>query len=83
MIFTKPVNWNKFLYDDIWYLSNTNSYINYDYIISKGKDIYNKMCEIVEIDSIIPKLMNSNSGGAQYILKNIDAEYWEKVEKDC
>jgi hypothetical protein len=26
--------------------------------------------------------MNSNSGGAQYILKYIDAEYWEKVEKD-
>jgi hypothetical protein len=82
IVFTKSPNWNKFLNDKIWYLSNTNSYINSDYILSKGQDVYDKMCEIIEIDSLIPKLMNSNSGGAQYILKNVDAEYWEKVEKD-
>jgi hypothetical protein len=83
MVFTKQPNWNNFLHDNVWYLSNTNSYINYNYIISKGQDVYSKMCEIVNIDSVIPKLMNSNSGGAQYILKNLDKEYWEKVEKDC
>jgi hypothetical protein len=82
IVFTKSPNWDKFLYDKIWYLSNTNSYINSDYILSKGQDVYDKMCEIVGINLLIPKLMNSNSGGAQYILKNIDAEYWEKVEKD-
>lgn len=82
ILFTKPVNWENFLNDDIWYLSDTNSYINYDYIISKGEDVYNKMCEIIGIDPNIPKLMNSNSGGAQYILKNVDYEFWEKVEKD-
>ena len=27
--------------------------------------------------------MNSNSGGAQYILKNINADFWDKVEFDC
>jgi hypothetical protein len=83
ILFTKSVNWDKFLNDDVWYLSDTNSYINYDYIISKGENVYNKMCEVVGIDPIIPKLMNSNSGGAQYILKNIDYKFWEKVEKDC
>jgi hypothetical protein len=82
IVFTKQPNWNKFLHDKVWYLSDTNSYINSDYILSKGQDVYDKMCEIVEIDSLIPKLMNSNSGGAQYILKNIDAKYWEKIEKD-
>lgn len=81
--FTKPVDWSKFINDDIWYLSDTNSYINSKYILSKGEDVYNKMCEIVGIDPLIPKVMNSNSGGAQYIMKNIDSEYWEKVEKDC
>jgi hypothetical protein len=40
------------------------------------------MCEIVQIDPIIPRLMNSNSGGAQYLMKNVNWEYWEKVEKD-
>jgi hypothetical protein len=82
IVFTKQPNWSKFLHDNIWYLSNTNSYINSDYILSKGQDVYDKMCKIVGIDPLIPKLMNSNSGGAQYILKYIDAEYWEKVEKD-
>jgi len=82
IVFTKTPNWNQFLNDNIWYLSNTNSYINYDYIASKGNGVYEKMCEIVGIDPIIPKLMNSNSGGAQYIMKNIDANFWEKVEKD-
>jgi hypothetical protein len=82
IVFTKQPNWDKFLNDNIWYLSDTNSYINYDYIISKGQDIYDKMCKITNINPLIPKLMNSNSGGAQYIMKNINAEYWEKVEKD-
>jgi len=82
IVFTKQPNWNRFLNDNIWYLSNTNSYINYDYIKSKGQDVYDEMCNIVGMNPIIPKLMNSNSGGAQYIMKNIDADYWEKVEKD-
>lgn len=83
IIFTKPIDFRNFLPDDIWYLSDTNSYMNYKYIKSKGEDVYLKMCEIVGIDPVIPKLMNSNSGGAQYILKNIDHTFWEKVEKDC
>jgi hypothetical protein len=82
IVFTKAPDWNKFLSDDIWYLSNTNSYINYNYIVSKKERVYEEMCRIVGIDPVIPKLMNSNSGGAQYIMKNIDASFWEKVERD-
>ena len=40
------------------------------------------MCGIVGINPLIPQIMNSNSGGAQYIMKNVDASFWEKVEKD-
>ena len=83
VILTKTPDWSQFLNDNIWYMSNTNSYINYDYIVSKGQDVYDKMCEIVGMNPTIPKIMNSNSGGAQYILKNINAQYWEKVERDC
>jgi hypothetical protein len=82
IVFTRKPDFNAFLNDKIWYLSNTNSYINYDYIISKGQDVYDKMCEITKMDPIIPRLMNSNSGGAQYLMKNVDADYWEKVERD-
>lgn len=83
IIFTKNPDFTKFLTDEIWYLSDTNSYINANYILSKGQDVYDKMCEIIGMNPVIPKLMNENSGGAQYIMKNVNHEYWEKVERDC
>lgn len=85
IIFTEKFNLNNLdflIEDDVWYLSDTNSYINYNYIIQKGLDVYERMCNIIGIDKIIPKLMNSNSGGAQYIIKNTNYEFWDKVEKD-
>jgi hypothetical protein len=82
IVFTRKPDFNKFINDNTWYLSDTNSYINYDYIMSKGLDVYDKMCKVVQIDPIIPKLMNSNSGGAQYIMKNVDWVFWEFVERD-
>ncbi len=82
IIFTKPVNFDSMIAGDVWYLSDTNSYINYDYIQQKGNDVYEAMCEIVGIDKLIPKLMNTNSGGAQYIVKNTTYDFWDKVEKD-
>lgn len=82
IIFTKAPDFRSMLNNDSWYLSDTNSYINYYYIQSKGNDIYEKMCDIVGIDKRIPKIMNSNSGGAQYIVKNTTFEFWDKVEKD-
>lgn len=83
IILTRPLqlDWiNK--YSNIWYMSDTNSYINYNYIISKGEHIYLEMCKIVGLDPLVPKLMNNNSGGAQYIVKGEGANFWEKVESD-
>lgn len=81
IIFTQPPNFG-YLNNRIWYVADTNSYINYDYIQSKGNEIYEGMCEIIGIDKRIPKLMNSNSGGAQYIVSGEGWEFWDKVEKD-
>lgn len=82
IIFTKKPNFNEMINGNSWYLSDTKFYINYDYIQCKGNHIYEKMCEIIGIDKLIPKLMNNNSGGAQYIVKDTNFEFWEKVEKD-
>lgn len=82
IVFTKSVNFTSMIPGNIWYLSDTNSYINHSYIQQKGDHIYKEMCNIVGIDKLIPKLMNSNSGGAQYITKNTNFEFWDKVEKD-
>jgi hypothetical protein len=40
------------------------------------------MCNIIGINPEIPKKYNSDSGGAQHIVKNTTYEYWDKVETD-
>jgi MoaA/NifB/PqqE/SkfB family radical SAM enzyme len=82
IVLTKTPKFDDMIRGNSWYLSNTKFYINYDYIIGKGEHIYKKMCEIVGIDPLIPKLLNNNSGGAQYIVKNTTYEFWDKVETD-
>jgi hypothetical protein len=82
IIFTRPVDFSSMTYDKIWYLSDTVGYIGTQYVLGKGEDQYKEMCKIVGLDPLIPKLMNSNSGGAQHIVKNTTYEYWDKVEKD-
>ena len=72
-----------YINDKINYVSDTRSYLNYDYIISKGENVFNKMCEIINIDPEIIKKNNDNAGGAQYLLKNINWLFWSDVEDDC
>jgi hypothetical protein len=83
IVFTKPINWEQFLQDNKWYGSDCRWYIGHDYIISKGEDILNKMCEIVDIDKQLVKDNELNSIGAQYLMKGINAQFWANVEKDC
>jgi hypothetical protein len=65
-----------------WYFSDTKCYISYDYIMQKGEDVYQRMLDIVGIDGIIPKICNSQSGGAQHLIKISTFAFWNKVEKD-
>lgn len=85
IVLTKPLNITDKLCgcDPNCYLSDTKSYIGYDYILSKGKDILELMCKTANISEETLKENQLNSGGAQYILKDIDYKYWEEVEKDC
>lgn len=83
MVFTKPVAWEAYLQDDIWYGSDTISYIGSSYIKSKKYGVYERMCEIVDISESVPLKNELNTIGAQMIMKNVTADYWMKVEKDC
>ena len=83
IVFTKPINWEQYLHDNKWYGSDCRWYIGHDYIISKGEDILNKMCEIVDIDKQLVKDNELNAIGAQYLMKGINAQFWANVEKDC
>jgi len=83
IVLTKPINWEQFLEDEKWYGSDTRWYIAHSYILSKGQDVLDKMCEIVGIEESIIKDNELNSIGAQYLMKGINAEFWSNVEKDC
>lgn len=85
ILFTKQYNsWitDEMIADDNWYGSDTRWYIAHSYIKGKGDDVLQKMCEIVDIDEKIVEDNELNAIGAQYLMKGIDADFWERVERD-
>jgi hypothetical protein len=82
IIFSHILPTAQFEGNQVWYGSDTGSYTNYDYIISKGQDIFDKMVEMVGIDPQIVIDNNQNSIGAQYILKGVDEAFWHDVQID-
>lgn len=81
--------------DENAYLSDTISYIGYNYIKEcadryKAKydrlddlDIFYGMCKIIDIKPELVISNQNNSGGAQYLLKNIDDIFWVDCETKC
>jgi hypothetical protein len=81
--------------DNKSYVSDTKSYIGYEYIKkcadrykTKHKnlpdlDIFYGMCNVLGINPGIVIANQENSGGAQYLLKNIDQSFWVECEKKC
>jgi hypothetical protein len=84
IVFTKPIDWiYQYLDGDEWYGSDTRWYIAHSYIESKGRDVIEQMCKIANIDEQLVKDNETNSIGAQYLMKNINAKYWDDVEQLC
>ena len=86
IIFTKPISeWIKpeWISNEEWYGSDTRWYIAHSYIIGKGQEVMDLMCEVMHMDEQTIKDNELNCIGAQYLMKNIDAHYWERVERDC
>lgn len=83
IIFRELPDFNTMLNDDIWYLSDTISYIGANYIKSKGNMLLRDMCNIVGVDVKLVEDNEENSGGAQYLLKNINANFWREVLIAC
>jgi len=83
ILFTRnPSEWITFemVQDDNWYGSDVRWYIGHDYIISKGEDVLDAMCDIMEIPKELVKENELNCIGAQYIMKGLDYDYWNWVE---
>jgi hypothetical protein len=86
IVFTKPISeWisDNMINDNIWYGSDCRWYLDYNYILSKGEDVLDKMCYIIELEKDIVKENQLNTIGAQYIMKNVNYHFWEMVETHC
>ena len=95
VLFTDNFNIDAYIDDDINYLSDTNSYINASYFDSKLHqvlpdkledfkkiDVLDDLGQKVGISREIAEKYNMHSGGAQYLLKNIEGSFWEKMVGD-
>jgi len=96
VLFTKNFNVDNMLEDDTCYLSDTKSYISAEYFDSKVRDVLPDKLEEYKTRDILGEVMSlvgvdrevavaniEHSGGAQYLLKNMDASFWSKVMNDC
>lgn len=84
LLISKSINFETLLKNDTWYVSDTRSYIDSKYIKSKDstEELFKLMCHMVKIDPDTVVKNDDSAGGAQYIMKNMNAEYWKKVYKD-
>lgn len=82
MLFTKKINFSFADNHPDFLLSNTNSYICYDYVLSKGEEQINGMADVIGISVDVIKQNNFHSGGAQYIVYGLEPSFYEKVEVD-
>lgn len=65
------------------FVSDTRSYLDLKYIRKVGnEELLEKMLEVVGLDKETLERESENSGGAQYILNEIDSTFWEKIESD-
>ncbi|MBL1408204.1 hypothetical protein [Sphingobacterium faecale] len=70
--------------NDICYVSDTRNYLDVNYIRNtSSENLLDDMLYIVGLgkDKLLKE--NQHTGGAQYILKGITADFWEKVENDA
>ena len=90
IIFNRLPPFEKMFGDDVAYLSDSRFNVGYKNLATRAasyqkedsnipnEDIINKMCDLVGISKKIIKDNQENTGGAQYLLKNIDATFFEK-----
>lgn len=77
---TFPDYLHEMIEGDNWYVTDTRHYLGYNYVLSKGMDVLDKMCEIVGISKELVQQKENQAGGAQYVLKNMTPEFFDAAE---
>jgi hypothetical protein len=94
--FTKKYEFEDLIEGNTCYVSNTSSYLGAEYFDSKIKDVKpDKLEQYKQIDvlqglgaifGLTREFLvehNANTGGAQYLLKGINADFWKSVFAGC
>ncbi|WP_342327953.1 hypothetical protein [Pedobacter sp. FW305-3-2-15-E-R2A2] len=81
IIFREVPSFDYMLKDDLWYFSNTDSYIGVNHLKSCGVDLFHEMCDILDVGKEKISALKI-SGGAQGLIKNTNSFFWECVERD-
>jgi len=82
IIFRKLPDFDSMHSDSYWYLSDTVSYIGANYIKSKSEDLFLDLCSLSKIPPETVEKNEEGSGGAQYLMKGVTADFWQEVKED-
>lgn len=90
IIFNYLPDFQQLVGDDVNWQSNTSHYLDYDYLLRKEKqgnipehEAIGKLAEIGRITVDTIQSYTGKTGGAQYLLKNVDSDFWADVERIC
>lgn len=90
IIFNYLPDFKKLCSDTICWQSDTSGYLDYDYLKRKEEqgglpeyEAISLLCNIGKIPVSLMKHYTKNTGGAQYILKGVDGDFWRDVERMC
>lgn len=84
IIFTQTPDFDSLLSDNNWYASDTRYYTNSHYIKDKiGAIPFKGMAKLMEISPEVIEQHDENMGGAQYLLKKLNFQFWQRLEIDC
>jgi hypothetical protein len=94
IIFNFLPDFESMISDNLQYMSDTNGYLNFDYIMDCDKRysenydglengmLLREMVDVVGVEPSVVKKNSNDSGGAQYLLKNQSWYVWYKIYKD-
>ena len=80
IIFRELPDFDSLIVDDVWYFSDTVSYIGAKYIRSKSDKLFSDLCDIAGVSEELLDSNDENSGGAQYLMKGVNSDFWKEVE---
>ncbi|QPH38946.1 galactosyltransferase-related protein [Pedobacter endophyticus] len=83
IIFKRIPDFSGMLKNETWYAADTRSYTGVTYIKqTANEEVFQQMCDLVGVKSNLIEDSDKEAGGAQYLLKNVPASFWQKLEMD-